>query len=112
MGAGALQSHILLVILLATLAALAIRLDAETRETPRDHLIIAGGAFFAFGLVFRGVDVLHNMESTRWASVYGAAGLFAFLAADARVAARVRSAASALRRWKPGDADRRQDAEP
>lgn len=112
MGAGALQSHIVLVILLATLAALAIRLDAETRETPRDHLIIAGGAFFAFGLVFRGVDLLHNMDVTRWSSVYGAAGLLAFVAADARVAAKLRAAATGWRRWKPGDQDRRKDAEP
>lgn len=107
MGAGVPQSILLLAIMFAMLVALAIRLDAETRETPRDHLIIASGAFLAFGLVFRGVDVLHNMESTRWASVYGAFGLLAFLAADARVAAHLRTAARAFRRWKPGDADRR-----
>lgn len=107
MGAGVLPSAIMLAIMLAMLGALAIRLDAETRETPRDHLIIAGGAFLAFSLVFKAVDVLHNLETTRWSSVYGSIGLLAFLAADARVAAHLRSAARGLSRWKPGDQDRR-----
>lgn len=88
--AGILQSQMLLGAIALMMAALAIRLDAETRETPRDHLIIAGGALLAFALVFKAVDVLHSMTMTRWSSVCGAIGLLAFLAAEARVALRTR----------------------
>ena len=83
-----LPGYVLLVLLGLMLAVLALRLADETAQKPRNHLIIVGGALLAFGLVYRGVDVLTYLDVPRWSSVVGALGVLAFLAADQRVASR------------------------
>lgn len=80
--------HALVAVLVAMLLVLAVRLADETAQKPRNHLIIVGGALLAFGLVYRGFDVLAHPDVPRWSSVVGAMGVLAFLAADQRVASR------------------------
>ncbi len=83
-----LPGQALVFVLSLILLVLALRLADETDHTTRNHLIILGGALLAFGVVYRIVDVLANLEQPRWSAVVGALGLLAFLAADQRVAAR------------------------
>lgn len=80
--------HVLIVIHVLLLLVLALRLADETAQRPRNHLIIMGGAMFAFALIYRMVDVLGHIDHPRWSSVMGGIGALAFLAADQRVAAR------------------------
>lgn len=82
--------HALVVVLVAILVVLALRLADETSQKPRNHLIILGGALFAFGAVYRMADVLAHIEQPRWSAVVGGLGVLAFVAADQRVASRYR----------------------
>ena len=83
-----LAGHVLIPILLLMLIVLALRMADETHRHPRNHLIIAGSALLAFGIVYRLADVWAHIEVPRWSSVAVAAGALAFLAADQQVAAR------------------------
>lgn len=80
-------------VLLGMLALLAIRLADEHAKRPRNHLIIAGGALLAFGIVYRLADVWHLAAAgvqPRWSSVVIAGCALVFVAADQRLAARYR----------------------
>lgn len=85
-----MPGHVLVALLVAILLVLALRLADEHEQKPRNHLIILGGALFAFGAVYRMAEVMAHIEQPRWSSVAGAMGVFAFLAADQRVASRYR----------------------
>lgn len=83
-----LPGHVLLVVLALVLGVLAVRLADETALRPRNHLIILGGALFAFAVVYRMVDLIGHLHVPRWSSVVGGLGMLAFLAADQRIASR------------------------
>lgn len=100
--ASILPGHALVTVIVAILVMLALRLADEHTQKPRNHLIILGGAMFAFGAVYRMADVLTNIEQPRWSAVVGALGVLAFVAADQRVASRYRDLWARLSGRRPG----------
>lgn len=87
--AGVLPGHALVALLWLILAVIAIRLADEHSNRPRNHLIVMGGAMFAFGAVYRMADVMAHIGEIRWSEVIGGIGVLAFIAADQRTAPRL-----------------------
>lgn len=77
----------LAIVLIATLAVLALRSGDERAFTPRNHASIAGAAVLAFWLVNLLVTTLAEPLEARWMQVAEAFGLLTFLAADRRLTA-------------------------
>lgn len=97
-----LPGHLLVGAIAASLVVLVLTLDEETRRSPRRHLVVIGGALFAFGAVFRLFDVLQHIEQPRWSAAVGAVGLFCYLFAESPLADRL------LGRGRYTGPDRRQ----